>query len=96
MTDTSWMNIPLDKTTIKRSMIVVLKARLGDDATLGDVAQMKLSELKSLKGVGKVAIDSCMEAIRHAVHGAPPPSGPTLLEVVNSAAQPAAEEAMAA
>lgn len=84
-----WMQTPLDQTVIKKSMVVALKGYLGKaDATLGDVAGMPMAELRAIKGAGKVAVDSCLHAIKIAALGAPAHTGPSVLEVVMKAATP--------
>ena len=82
--NTDWRDISIHDTEIKPAMARALcKWFQTDEVTLGAVADLKVSDLKAFKGVGKVAIESCMEAIGRAVRGEPlTGTGPTVLDIV--------------
>ena len=85
---TDWRDILIEDTSIKPAMIRALCSHLDTEVvTLGAVADLKMSELKAMKGVGKIAIQSCMDAIGRAVRGEPAKvAGPSVLDVVQAAA----------
>jgi hypothetical protein len=85
---TDWRDILIEDTSIKPAMIRALCSHFDTEVvTLGAVADLKMSELKAMKGVGKIAIQSCMDAIGRAVRGEPAKvAGPSVLDVVQAAA----------
>jgi len=86
--NTDWRNISIHETTIKPAMTRALCQWFQtNDVTLGAVADMKVADLKAFKGVGKIAIQSCMDAIGRAVRGEPLiGAGPTVLDIVTKSA----------
>lgn len=66
-----WKEIKISSAAIKKSMLKALHERLGPDATLGQLAEMSVEDLRAIPYAGGKAVDSCIEALRLAVRGQP-------------------------
>ena len=65
----NWQDIKVAETGMKQALVKGLQQIHGVDVNLGKVAEMTLDELKAIRGVGKVAIESCIEIIDRAING---------------------------
>jgi len=75
-----WKQIKIATTKIKNSMKRSLYERLGPDATLGDLSELSIDELREIPYVGEKAIESVFEAVRVAMQGIPPKPSVNVLE----------------